>query len=417
MQRTTIRACQLRMETQLHLPSFDSSVHERYDLQRIYLDNAATSFPKPEAVYLAMDEYNRRNGAAIGRGSYRTTIEATQIVQRCRQKLAELLGAEGPERILFTFNCTDSLNTALHGSLRAGDHVITSVIDHNSVQRPLMEMRRTLGIEITRISADATGLVDAIEFKRALRPRTKLISLIHASNVTGTIQPIAEVGKIAREAEVLFLVDAAQSAGHLPIDVKTLPIDILAAPGHKGLLGPLGTGILYLRPGVEARLSSFRQGGTGTQSEDDVQPESLPDKYESGNHNGPGLVGLEAAVTWLLSRGVDSIQQHGQTLVRQLLTGLTAIPRLRLFGPGSERGRVGVVSVAIDGIPSQKVAAILDQNFGIETRAGLHCAPGAHRAVGSFDSGGTVRLSVGPFTTSADINWVIEALGQIASSS
>lgn len=383
-------------------------------MQRVYLDNAATSFPKPDSVYLAMDEYNRRNGAAIGRGSYRTTIEATQIVQRCRQKLSDLLGAEGPERILFTFNCTDSLNTALHGSLQAGDHVITSVIDHNSVQRPLMEMRRTLGIEITRIGADATGLVDPIEFKRALRPRTKLISLIHASNVTGTIQPIAEVGQIAREAQVLFLVDAAQSAGHLPIDLKTLPIDILACPGHKGLLGPLGTGVLYLRPGIEARLSSFRQGGTGTQSEDDLQPESLPDKYESGNHNAPGLVGLEAAVTWLLLRGITSIHQHGKSLVRQLLNGLIAIPRLRLFGPPSERGRVAVVSVGIDGMSSQKVATTLDQNFGIETRAGLHCAPGAHRAVGSFDSGGTVRFSISPFTTSTDVIAAIEALRHIA---
>lgn len=383
-------------------------------MQRVYLDNAATSFPKPDSVYLAMDEYNRRNGAAIGRGSYRTTIEATQIVQRCRQKLSDLLGAEGPERILFTFNCTDSLNTALHGSLQAGDHVITSVIDHNSVQRPLMEMRRTLGIEITRIGADATGLVDPIEFKRALRPRTKLISLIHASNVTGTIQPIAEVGQIAREAQVLFLVDAAQSAGHLPIDLKTLPIDILACPGHKGLLGPLGTGVLYLRPGIEARLSSLRQGGTGTQSEDDLQPESLPDKYESGNHNAPGLVGLEAAVTWLLLRGITSIHQHGKSLVRQLLNGLIAIPRLRLFGPPSERGRVAVVSVGIDGMSSQKVATTLDQNFGIETRAGLHCAPGAHRAVGSFDSGGTVRFSISPFTTSTDVIAAIEALRHIA---
>lgn len=383
-------------------------------MQRIYLDNAATSFPKPDAVYLAMDDYNRRNGAAIGRGSYRTTIEATQIVQRCRQKLAQLLGAEGPDRILFTFNCTDSLNTALHGCLQPGDHVITSVIDHNSVQRPLMEMRRMLGIEVTRIAADAAGRIDPIEFKRALRPQTKLISLIHASNVTGTIQPIADVGQIAREARVLFLVDAAQSAGHLPIDLKSLPIDILACPGHKGLLGPLGTGVLYLRPGIEERISSFRQGGTGTQSEDDLQPESLPDKYESGNHNGPGLVGLEAAVTWLLARGVNSIHRQAQTITQELLNGLAGIPRLRLFGPRSERDRVAVVSVGIDGMSPQKVAATLDQNFGIEIRAGLHCAPGAHRAVGSFDSGGTIRLSIGPFTTSSDVTTAIEALRQIA---
>jgi len=383
-------------------------------LRRIYLDNAATSFPKPDAVYAAADDYNRRIGAAVGRGAYRATLEATAIVQRCRKKIADLLGAESPERIIFTFNCTDSLNLALHGLMRAGDHVITSVIDHNSVQRPLTEMHRTLGIEVTRVGADATGRVDPVDFKRAIRPQTKLIALIHASNVTGTIQPVAEVGKIAREAGILFLVDAAQTAGHLPINLRELDIDLLAAPGHKGLLGPLGTGILYLRPGVEARLASFRQGGTGTRSEDDVQPESLPDKYESGNHNAPGLVGLEAAVTWLLERGVKSVQQHAQALTRQLLAGLTAIPSLRVFGPASEHDRVGVVSVALESHDPQDVAAILDQTFGIETRAGLHCAPGAHRAVGSFERGGTVRLSFGPFSTTDDVAAAIEALRQIA---
>jgi selenocysteine lyase/cysteine desulfurase len=203
----------------------------------------------------------------------------------------------------------------------------------------------------------------------------------------------------------------------LPIDLRHLPIDILAAPGHKGLLGPLGTGILYLRQGVEARLASFRQGGTGTRSEDDVQPDSLPDKYESGNHNAPGLAGLEAAVSWLQSRGIDAVHDHAQSLVRQLLNGLAGIPNLRLFGPASERDRVEVVSVAIEGSDPQDVAAILDQTFGIETRSGLHCAPGAHRAIGSLDSGGTVRLSAGPFTTSEDIAAAVEALRQIAASS
>lgn len=383
-------------------------------MRRIYLDNAATSFPKPDAVYAAMDDFNRRVGAAVGRGAYRATLEATGIVQRCRKRIADLLGAEGPERIVFTFNCTDSLNLALHGLMRAGDHAITSVIDHNSVQRPLTEMHRTLGIEVTRIGADATGRVDPADFKRAIRPQTKLIALIHASNVTGTIQPVAEVGTIARAAGILFLVDAAQTAGHLPINLRELGIDLLAAPGHKGLLGPLGTGILYVRPGVEARLASFRQGGTGTRSEDDVQPESLPDKYESGNHNAPGLVGLEAAVAWLLERGVKSVQQHAQVLTRQLLAGLTAIPGLRVFGPASEQDRVGVVSVAIESHDPQDIAAILDQTFGIETRAGLHCAPGAHRAAGSFERGGTVRLSVGPFSTTDDVAAAIEALRQIA---
>jgi cysteine desulfurase family protein len=383
-------------------------------VRRKYLDNAATSFPKPAAVYAAVDDYNRRVGAAIGRGAYRTTIEGTATVQRCRKRIADLLGAEGPDRILFTFNCTDSLNLALHGLLHAGEHVITSIVDHNSVQRPLKEIQRRLGIEVTRVGADATGRVDPADFRRALRPQTKLIALIHASNVTGTIQPVAEVGKIAREAGALFLVDAAQTAGHLPIDLGNLPVDLLAGPGHKGLLGPLGTGFLYLRPGVEGRLASFRQGGTGTQSEDDVQPESLPDKYESGNHNAPGLVGLEAAATWLLERGVASVHEHAQGLTRQLLAGLSGIPGLRVLGPASENDRVGVVSVTVEGHEPQDVAAILDQSFGIETRAGLHCAPGAHRAIGSFSTGGTVRLSVGPFSTEEDVSAAVEALSQIA---
>ena len=382
--------------------------------RRIYLDNAATTFPKPEAVYDAVDDYNRRMGAAIGRGAYRATIAATEIVQRCRQKIAHLLGAESGERIIFTCNCTDSLNLALHGSLRAGDHVVTSEVDHNSVLRPLRELQRKLGIEVTRVRADATGKTDPEAFARALRPNTKLVTLVHATNVTGTIQPVADVGEIARKAGALFLVDAAQTAGHLSIDLKSLPIDLLACPGHKGLLGPLGTGVLYIRPGLESRLDSLRQGGTGTQSEDDVQPENLPDKYESGNHNGSGLVGLEAAVSWLAQCGVGAIHDHERALVGQLLDGLARIRGVRVFGPSAARDRVGVVSVTVDGKDPQNVAAMLDQTFGIEVRAGLHCAPGVHRAIGTFDSGGTVRLSVGPFTTAADISAAIEALGEIA---
>jgi cysteine desulfurase family protein len=393
---------------------FSVEIRGTLDVRRIYLDNAATSYPKPDAVNVAVDHYDRQVGAAVGRGAYRAAIEATATVQRCRKRIADLLRAESPERIVFTFNCTDSLNLALHGLLGTGDHAITSVIDHNSVQRPLTAISRRAGIDVTRIGADATGLVDPGDVKRALRPQTKLITLIHASNVTGTIQPIAEVGQMARAAGALFLLDAAQTAGHLPIDLGTLPVDLLACPGHKGLLGPLGTGVLYLRPGVEGRLASFRQGGTGTQSENDVQPESLPDKYESGNHNAPGLAGLEAAAAWLLERGVESVHRHSQNLVRQLRAGLDGIPGVRLFGPKSAEACVGVVSLAIEGFDPQDVAAILDQKFGIECRAGLHCAPGVHRAIGTFDAGGTVRLSVGPFTTADDIAAAIAAVQQIA---
>lgn len=381
---------------------------------RIYLDNAATSFPKPEAVYAAMDHYSRNLGAAVGRGAYRESVEVTQVVARCRKKAAELLGAEGPDRIVFTFSASDSLNLALHGLLQAGDHVVTSMIEHNSVLRPLRELQTRRNVEVAHVAADATGQVDAAAIEAALRPNTRLIVLTHASNVTGTIQPIADVARIAQRAGVLFLVDAAQTAGQVPIDLRTLPIDLLACAGHKGLLGPLGTGLLYIRPGVEQRLASLRQGGTGTQSDDDRQPESLPDKYESGNHNAPGLFGLEAGLSWLQTQSVATVRDHEQALTQQLFDRLTRIPGLHCFGPLASDQRTGVVSVTVDGYDPQVVATILDESFGIQTRAGLHCAPGAHRAIGTLESGGTVRLSVGPFNTPADIAAACDALQEIA---
>lgn len=383
---------------------------------RIYLDNAATSFPKPEVVYTAMDDYNRRLGTAVGRGAYGESVEVTSLVARCRKKAAELLGAESPERIIFTFNGSDSLNLALHGLLEPGDHVITSEIEHNSVLRPLRELRDRRGVEVTYIPAGASGVVDPTAFRAALRPNTKLVVLMHASNVTGMIQPIADVGQFAHDAGVLFLVDAAQTAGHLPIDLRELPVDLLACPGHKGLLGPLGTGLLYIRPGVEKQLYSLRQGGTGTQSEDDRQPETLPDKYESGNHNAPGLAGLNAALDYLQANGLAAIREHELAITRQLMGGLKDVPGLKVVGSLSAEERVGVVSVTIAGYDPQDISTILDQNFGIQTRAGLHCAPGAHRNAGTFVSGGTVRLSVGPFNTPEHIDAACAALREIAQS-
>ncbi len=381
--------------------------------QRIYLDNAATSFPKPPTVYDAIDDYNRRLGAAVGRAAYGEALEVQSTVDRCRKRIAEFFGAEGLERIVFTFNGTDSLNLALHGLLAEGDHVVTSDIEHNSVLRPLRALQQR-NVEVTYVAADRTGRVDAADVRKAMRPGTKLVAMIHASNVTGTIQPIDDIGEIARQAGALFLVDAAQSAGHLPIDVQKSPIDLLACPGHKGLLGPLGTGLLYLRAGVEDRLNSLRQGGTGSKSEEDRQPESLPDKYESGNHNSPGLCGLDAALGFLQEQGIDSIRDHEQQLLQRLLDGLSEIDGLQSYGPDSVEERVGVASIAIDGYEPQVLAAILEENFGIQTRAGMHCAPGAHRAIGSFDAGGTVRLSTGPFSSLDDVNRALDALRAIA---
>lgn len=382
----------------------------------IYLDNAATSFPKPACVYDAMDRYNREFGIAVGRGAYRQAIEVTAEVQRCRQRAAQLFNAESPERIIFTFNGTDSLNLAIHGLLRPGDHVVTSVLEHNSVIRPLRELERDAGIEVSLVNADGQGCVNPEDFRQALRPNTRLMALTQASNVSGAIQPCAAVGKIAREAGVVFLVDAAQSAGHMPIDVRALCADLLACPGHKGLMGPLGTGLLYIRPGLESQLRSVRQGGTGTRSEVEFQPDSLPDKYESGNHNTPGLIGLSAALRWSMEPAQRESPTKELELIQHFLSGLQTIPELEIHGPLSASGRLGVVSVSLPGTDPQIVATLLDQVAQVQVRSGLHCAPGAHRSLGTLERGGTVRFSIGRFTTIAELDLAVEALRQIAES-
>ena len=382
---------------------------------RIYLDNAATSWPKPVAVYDAVDRYQRECGAAVGRGATRQAGDVRRIVDRCRERGARLIGARSADSVAFGFNGTDVLNMALHGVLRPGDHVVTTVLEHNSVLRPLAELGDRIGIEVTRVGVGPQGLIDPGEVQRALTARTALIAVTHASNVTGAIQPIAEVAAIAHRHGALSLIDAAQTAGHCPIDVDGSGIDLLACSGHKGLLGPLGTGLLYIRPEIAGRVRSFRQGGTGSRSEDDRQPEDGPDKFESGNHNAPGLVGLEAALQWIEDNGgVLSRQAHEQELVQQLLEGLRRLPAVTLYGPDDVSTRTGVVSLNIAGLDPQDAAAILDDSFGIETRAGLHCAPGAHDSLGTLASGGTLRLSVGPFVTADQITAAVAAIGEIA---
>jgi cysteine desulfurase / selenocysteine lyase len=381
---------------------------------RLYLDQAATSWPKPESVYQAVDYYQRSIGAAAGRGAYAEALEAAQGVQRARASVARLLGAEQAKNIVFTHNGTDSLNIAIHGALSRGGHAITTAAEHNSVLRPLRALEQSGDVEVTRIALDDHGVVDAGDVRRALRRDTRLIALTHASNVTGAVQPAAEVGEIARQAEVLFLLDAAQTAGELPIDLRHLAVDLLAAPGHKGLLGPLGTGILYVRPGIEERVASFRQGGTGTLSDDDVQPANLPDKYEAGNLNVPGILGLGAGVEWLLEHGVERVRADSMRLTRQLLQRLAATPGITVHGHQTADDRVGLLSFTPGGIDPQEFAAILDSAFRIQVRAGLHCAPLMHAKLGTLGQGGTVRLSHGPFNTIADIERAADAIGEIA---
>lgn len=378
---------------------------------RCYLDNAATSWPKPDCVLAAMDRYHRELGVAAGRGATRAASDVDATIARCRQRAARLFNAESSDRIIFTFNGTDSLNVAIHGVLKPGDHVVASTLEHNSVLRPLSELRRRIGIETTLIEPEANCRVEPAKFLAALRPNTKLVALLYASNVTGVVQPIDDVGAIARQAGALMLVDAAQTAGHLPIDVRNSPIDMLACPGHKGLLGPLGTGLLYLRPGIEQHVASFRQGGTGSLSEDDRQPERLPDKYESGNHNAPGLFGLEAGLEWLEQHHVAERHAHELGLRRRLIVALAESKSVRLFAADlPDEFVAGVLSFVVDGFDPQEMAAILDHDFQIQIRAGLHCAPGAHRSLGTLTTGGTIRVSFGPTTTVDDVDQLVAAL-------
>lgn len=382
---------------------------------RLYVDNAATSFPKPPEVFEAMRRYSEELGASAGRGSYRETLEVGEILADCRRRVARLINTLTPDSIIFTFNCSGALNQAIKGYLRKGDHVVTTRMEHNSVLRPLQALSDEGLIDVTHAPADSdTGIVDANDLLAAIRPRTKLIALVHASNVTGSLQPIAEVGAQARERGIVFLVDASQTAGHVPIDVRSMSIDLLAMPGHKGLLGPLGTGALYIRPGLEGAITPLMQGGTGSVSERPVQPDFMPDKFESGSHNAPGLAGLAAALKWIEDRSVAALEAHDRRLSRRFLESGAEVPGLTVFGPKKAEDRVGVFSIRMAGLEPAELSALLETEFGVLTRSGLHCAPLAHETIGTYADGGTTRLSFGPFNTLEDVDRCVESLGKLS---
>lgn len=381
---------------------------------RRYFDNAATSFPKPPGVAEAVAAYLRDCGAPAGRGAYRAALDVDRVLTRCRSSAAQLFGLNDPRRVVFTFNGTDGLNLALLGLCRPGDHVVSTTWEHNSVLRPLRWLQDHRGVTVTLLEPGPNGVLDAANVRAALRPETRLVAIQHASNVTGVIQPIADLAEVVRKQGAFFLVDAAQSAGHLPLDLSATPIDLLACSGHKGLLGPLGTGLLVLGPGVEAELEPLRFGGTGTSSEDDHQPAALPERYESGNHNVPGLVGLDAALSWLLDRGVAAIRSHEIELTQELWDGLSAVRGVTLFGAHpADVPRTGVLSLQLAGFAPQDAAAVLDDHYDLQCRAGLHCAPGVHRSLRTLESGGTLRLSVGPFTTPDDVAAAVRAVHEL----
>jgi len=385
---------------------------------RLYMDNSATSFPKPAAVTQAMVDFASSCGASAGRGAYAEAKACEQILWTCRKRVAELINAESPERIVFTLNCSEALVIVIRGLLNtapAGAHAIATAMEHNSVLRPYNALARQTGLVPQFIACEAaTGLVDPDDVARAIGPATRLISCVHVSNVTGTMQPIAAVAAAARKAGVPCLIDAAQSAGHVPIDVQALGADFVAFPGHKGLLGPLGTGVLYIRPGLEHKLPTMKEGGTGTISEQPVQPATMPDKYEIGSHNAIGLAGLAAGVDWVLRRGVDSLRFHDEKLCRLFLQLTDGAEHFRVYGPRDVASRSGVFSVNVDGFESPKALAdVLEANFGLLTRPGVHCAPLAHQTIGTYPAG-TCRLSFGAFTTEDHVRRAAEALAEVA---
>lgn len=386
-------------------------------MNRIYMDNSATSFPKPPAVTEAMVSFARDCGASAGRGAYAEAKACEQMLGTCRQRLATLINAEAPQRIAFAMNCSEALNTAIRGLLNTaptGSHAIATALEHNSVLRPYNALAAQTGIVPEFIPCDPkTGLVDPDDIRRAIRPETKLIACVHVSNVTGTRQPIQTVADIAREYEIPLVIDAAQSIGHIELDVQALGADFVAFPGHKGLLGPLGTGAIYIKPGAQRLCHTMKEGGTGTVSELATHPESLPDKYEIGSHNAIGLAGLSEGVAWVLERGVASLRAHDVALCEQFLAATDGIASLTVFGPRDVADRTGVFSVRIPGLLPHEVADRLERDFGVLTRPGIHCAPFAHKTIGTHPVG-TCRLSFGAFTTAEDVAHAANALAEIA---
>jgi cysteine desulfurase/selenocysteine lyase len=376
----------------------------------IYFDNAATSWPKPATVQSALSEHLSDVGGNPGRAGHRMSIAAARVVENAREALAALLGANDSSRIVFTQNATQALNLALYGLLRPGDHVVTTSIEHNSLMRPLRHLE-SRGVQITTVACATDGTLDVQSVRRAIQTNTRLLAVTHASNVAGTLSPIAELGALAREKEILFLVDAAQTAGSVPISVGEMQVDLLAFTGHKSLLGPTGTGGLYIRDGIE--LVPLMRGGTGSDSAHETQPEFLPDAHESGTLNVAGIAGLAAGVRFLSEVGVEAVRSHDQDLVARFLSGASLIPGITLYGPRNEKLQCGVVSFSLAAAVPSEVGLILDQSFEIMARTGLHCAPSAHRTMGTFPEG-TVRFSFGWFNTPAEVDTSLKALREIA---
>lgn len=376
----------------------------------IYLDNAATAFPKPESVCVAADLTMRRLTANPGRGGHYMALDAARLVLEAREAVAGFFGAADSSRVVFTASATEAINLALFGLLRSGDRVVTTSMEHNAVVRPLRALQER-GVEVVKVQSDRYGFVAPSALVEACRPKPRMLVMSHCSNVTGTVQAIEEIGPWCRSQGILLLIDAAQSAGHLPIHVEEMCIDLLAASGHKGLMGPPGTGFLFLREGLQVQPLIY--GGTGTLSDSEHQPEHLPERLESGTLNTVGLAGLRAAIQFIENEGFEQVRSHQRLLLLQLLDGLSSLPGVVLYGPADAAAHGGAVSFTVESTDPAAFGFRLDREYGICCRIGLHCAPDAHRSIGTYPKG-TIRVSPGYFNTCQDINAFLSALQKLA---
>lgn len=377
----------------------------------IYLDNAATTFPKPPSVLAEMTETYCRMGVSPGRGGYDLATDAEALVQRTREKVAGFFGAVDPNRVIFAANATDALNLAIQGVLAPGCHVVATRLEHNSVLRPLHHLREKGWIDYDLIPFDGRGFVNPDDIAGAIRPHTRLVIVCHASNVLGTVQPIPEIGRICAERSVPLVIDAAQSAGVVPIDMSGWRVAGVAFTGHKSLLGPCGIGGLVLDPGLE--IASTRFGGTGVDSKSLVHTQTFPHRLEAGTLNLLGIIGLSAGVDYILKEGIEAIHGREMFLLKKLYEGLSQLDRVEIYGPGDRSSHVALMTVNVKGIAPEDVGMILDGDFNIAVRAGLHCAPLLHEGLGTYPQG-AVRFSLGPFNTAEDIDRTLEAMTVIA---
>jgi cysteine desulfurase family protein len=374
----------------------------------IYFDNAATSWPKAEAMIKAVVDFNARVGANPGRSGHRLSVEAGRVIFNARETVASLLGAGDPHSVIFTRNATEGMNTVVRGLLHPGDHVITSSMEHNSVMRPLRALEPE-GIELSVVQCSGTGDISPDDIAAAIKKHTRMIIITQASNVTGTIMPIADIAETARKSGVIVCVDAAQTAGSIPIDVLRDNIDILVFTGHKSLNGPQGTGGFYIRKGLEKMVSPLERGGTGSGSEFEEQPDFMPDRFESGTPNTIGIAGLGAGAGHVAAIGIDAIRKKETALTGLFLDGIRSIRGVRVYGDTDPARRTALVSFTIDGMSPSHISFNLDERFNIMSRPGLHCAPSAHRTIGTFPDG-TVRFSFGIFTTEEEIKTAVKAI-------